>query len=190
MIAHLERLDAKHPGQPEVQTLFGVRAAHSLGGLLQRQGENKQACDFLIQAVTHQMEALKLGHGHPWFFDRLLREVTALAEVLFSLNEEGKALERIADVTRLSADDASGHFHRGVFFAKWAGKLATDSKLRLTEARRVELKRSYADRAIECLQQAIKKGFNDVELFKGQAAFDSIRGSDEFQQLVKELDDK
>jgi serine/threonine-protein kinase len=48
----------------------------------------------------------------------------------------------------------------------------------------------YAARAVELLRQAVAKGYKDVEHLKKDPDLDSLRGRDDFKQLLKDLEAK
>src|SRR5262249_45517981 len=65
--------------------------------------------------------------------------------------------------------------------------LARDDS-RLTESKRKDLARAYADRAMSLLRSAVRHGFKDGAKLKKNPALDSIRSRDDFQKLLQELD--
>ena len=61
---------------------------------------------------------------------------------------------------------------------------------KLPENKRQELARSYADRALAMLGQAVAKGYKDAAHMKKDTDLDPLRSHPEFQELLKELDAK
>jgi hypothetical protein len=59
---------------------------------------------------------------------------------------------------------------------------------KLPEPRRKEVARSYGDRAMEVLRQALAKGYQDGAQLKKDTDLDPLRGRDDFQKLLAELD--
>src|SRR5262249_7248560 len=60
----------------------------------------------------------------------------------------------------------------------------------LAEAKRQELGRSYADRALAMLRQAIRNGYEDAAHMKQDTDLDALRTHPEFQKLLAELESK
>ena len=58
---------------------------------------------------------------------------------------------------------------------------------KLPEARRKDLAKSYGDRAVESLRQAIAKGYKDAGQIKKDKDLDPLRQRDDFRKVVAEL---
>jgi hypothetical protein len=65
--------------------------------------------------------------------------------------------------------------------------LLAEQDAKLPEPRRKELVRSYADRAMAALRQALAKGYKDCAQLKKDKDLDALRGRDDFQRLLAEL---
>jgi hypothetical protein len=63
---------------------------------------------------------------------------------------------------------------------------AKDAKL--PDAQRKELANSYADRALEALRQAVTRDYKDAANLKKDPDLDPLRGRDDFQKLLAELE--
>jgi hypothetical protein len=59
---------------------------------------------------------------------------------------------------------------------------------KLSQARRQELAKSYADQAVGALRQAVAHGYQDAAHMKKDTDLDPLRGRDDFQKLLAELD--
>jgi len=55
---------------------------------------------------------------------------------------------------------------------------------RLTDARRTELAKTYADQAVGLLREAKKRGYPNMEVLKSDHSFDAIRSRDDFRVLL------
>src|SRR5262249_2154170 len=60
----------------------------------------------------------------------------------------------------------------------------------LPAAKRTELAKSYGDRAMETLRQAVAKGYKDAANLKKEKALDPLRSRDDFKKLLAELEKK
>jgi hypothetical protein len=56
---------------------------------------------------------------------------------------------------------------------------------KLPEAKRKELARSYGDRAVILIKEAIRLGFKDIESLKKEPAMAALRAREDFQLLVR-----
>ena len=65
-----------------------------------------------------------------------------------------------------------------------------DKDAKLSETKRKELAKSYADRALALLRQAISKGYQDAASMKKDTLLDPMRSRPEFQKLLDELEAK
>jgi hypothetical protein len=59
---------------------------------------------------------------------------------------------------------------------------------KLPEARRQELARSYGDRAVAALRQALANGYKDIAHLKKDKDLDPLRRRDDFQKLLREVE--
>jgi hypothetical protein len=139
------------------------------------------------QAIAHEQAALKLSPGHPEYLDRLRLDLSLLAQVLFAMGENTKAIDAIAEITRCVTDDGFSYYGAASLAALWVERIAMVPTI--PEEQRKELARAYAEKAMEMLRQAVQKGFTDVRLLT-RSDFNSLRDRDEFKQLVKELEAK
>jgi tetratricopeptide (TPR) repeat protein len=168
-------------------------AASSLADLERIRGNFSAARDLAKQAIAHQQAALKSSPEIPLYHEYLRDAYTVLAESLADLGEHDKAREAATEAIRALPQDWYTDFRLAAVWARCARHLEQDSKL--LQAQRESLQRSYADRAMETLRQAVNRGFRkavndgicDVKMLEDVKDFDLIRGRDEFQALIREL---
>ena len=72
------------------------------------------------------------------------------------------------------------------FLARCAALAGKDGQR--SEARRQELARDYADRALVLLRQAVQHGFKDVDRLKKDPDLEPLRARGEFGKLVADLE--
>jgi hypothetical protein len=48
----------------------------------------------------------------------------------------------------------------------------------------------YAARAVELLRQAAARGYENVDRFKSESDFDSLRNRDDYRKLLADLEEK
>jgi serine/threonine protein kinase/Tfp pilus assembly protein PilF len=115
----------------------------------------------------------------------LRRDYGNLAETLLQLADHAEAAR---EATKLTLDSPAGwHWHRraaGVL-ARCASLAAKDDGL--AEPLRKKLAQAYADRAMEQLREATRKGFNDGNQLNSDASLKELRRRADFKQLLAEL---
>ena len=117
-LAQSEALVARYPGPAEYRYRAGV-AAHSAAELLRDQKKYPEARTMVEQAIAHERAALNLSPGHPEYLHRLRMDLSLLAELLFSMGENAKAIEAIAEITRCVTDDGLSYYVTAAFSALW-----------------------------------------------------------------------
>jgi tetratricopeptide (TPR) repeat protein len=88
-----------------------------------------------------------------------------------------EAVAEMAELTRIPSWVADQWYNFACVYAVASGK-TTDQK------------QEYADRAVDLLRQAVKAGYKDAAHLKKDADLDSLRGRDDFQRLIQELEKK
>jgi hypothetical protein len=91
-----------------------------------------------------------------------------------------------ADLARVAADPAKDACKVAGFFARCVPVAEKDANL--AEATRKGLAQSYGDRALEALRRAVAKGYKDAAHLQKDPALDPLRGRDDFQKLLAELE--
>ena len=94
--------------------------------------------------------------------------------------ESGMVQQAVADVdelTRSSNLNAEHWYNFACVYAVASGKIA-------------DKKQEYVERAMKSLQNAVKAGFNDAAHMKQDTDLAPLRGRDEFQKLLAELEAK
>src|SRR5262249_28992938 len=81
--------------------------------------------------------------------------------------------------------DGWEEYHRAAWFLAGCSPLAEKDEA-LTGERRRALAREYANRAVELLRQAVRRGFADLADPRESPGFDALRGRDDFKRLLQE----
>ena len=134
------------------------------------------------QAVAAKRAGLALAPRNPDFREAASTTHIALIETLIRLREHDDAAKEIEELVSFSPDSGPQCVQAGWLFARCVPMAAADA--RLTDGRRNELAKTYADRAIELLREAKKSGHQDVEVLKSDHSFDGIRSRADFQELL------
>jgi tetratricopeptide (TPR) repeat protein len=142
----------------------------------------------VAEAISHHEAALKARPGNREYAEPLRSDYLLLADISASLGEHVQAAEAADKAIRSLPDQWQSHYYLAGIWARHVARLAKGSKL--ADARRNELARSYTDRAMDKLREAVKKGFHDVESLKAERDFAAIREREDFTRLVSELEAK
>jgi serine/threonine protein kinase/tetratricopeptide (TPR) repeat protein len=169
------------PDNPQYASELGI-AAHKLGQHLLLQNRPADAKPFLKEADAAQRTAIKLTRA-PAYEGLRSEHLKLLRDVLFQLGDYAEIAGVVDDMLLMkAANDPAGHVLAAADLARCAALAAADKKL--SEDKRQEASRGYADRAMAELQKAVKAGFKDSkELDKKH--FDSLRSRDDFKELLK-----
>ncbi len=103
-------------------------------------------------------------------------------ETLIGLREHADAARAIAELLSFSPDSGPQNFRAGSLLAQCVPLAAADS--RLTDERRNELAKTYAERAVNLLREAKNRGHQDIEALKSDHSFDAIRSLAGFRELL------
>jgi serine/threonine-protein kinase len=180
-----QRLVTEHPAVPAYQHELATTLT-SLGWLRQKRHELREALELLQQALPHHRAALKAYPGHPEYRTRYRdnREDLGTTQVLLALHAEAAATAE--ELVQAAVQPSDDYYNASCILSRCVPLAAKDAKL--PEAKRKELSRRYADRALELLKQAVAKGWKDAAHMKKDTDFDPLRQRDDFKQLIAELE--
>jgi tetratricopeptide (TPR) repeat protein/tRNA A-37 threonylcarbamoyl transferase component Bud32 len=179
------RLAAEHPTLPDYRNAL-AGALGNLARLLQGRRDFAGARRLLEEALPHHQAALKANPRHPRYRAFFRNDTQALAKTLLSLGDHVAAAAAADRLAGIAVDPPNDLYNAACFLSRCAPLAAKDDKLR--EAKRKELAKDYADRALATLQQAVVKGFTDAAQMKKDADLDPLRQRDDFQKLLAELE--
>jgi WD40 repeat protein len=170
-------------------------AQHTLGGVLNNlalilrdRGELAEARTLLEEAVRCQRRAVSLNSRDPGYQRFLRTHYRALSDLYLRLNDHAKAMKTAAELIGLSpADSWQGHLFAARIAARCCASAAKDTGL--LEAKRNEMSRTYPDRSLEYLREAVRRGYRDAQGLR-QPEFAPLSEREEFRRLVAELDQK
>jgi serine/threonine-protein kinase len=144
------------------------------------------ARQLLEQAQTHAQAALKANAHNP-FYRSASREIQKdLAVTLLDLGEHTSAAEAATDLARIAFEPANDTYRAAGFLSRCAPLAEKDASL--TEDKRLELAKSYGDRAMELLRQAVASGHKDAVNLKKDSDLDPLRSRDDFKKLLADME--
>jgi len=168
-----ESLAADYPAVPRHR----MELAHlyrNLGVTLKELGKRSEAGELYRKAVDIQEKLVADHPTVPRYQSNLADGRTVLAGWRV---DGGQITEAIAEVTELAKSsnlNANNWYEFACVYARAGGKSP-------------QKKREYTDRAMECLNKAVRAGFRDAREMKRETALDSLRDRDDFKKLLAEL---
>jgi serine/threonine protein kinase/Tfp pilus assembly protein PilF len=180
-----KRLAAEFTNVPDYQDDV-ANTLDEMAELARRRKDYPEARRLLEEAEPYLKRALEANPRHPFYREVYSDTRRVLAATLLELGEYAGAAEAAADLARLAFEPAGDAYKAAGFFARCIPLAEKDAKL--PEAKRKELAQSYADQALEALRQAVAKGYKDAALMKKDTDLDPLRGRDDFQKLLAEVE--
>jgi hypothetical protein len=106
--------------------------------------------------------------------------------MLVELSEHRAAATAAAQLLEAAVDPANDPYNAACFLALCMPLAEHDKQI--SDAQRKELVRSYSDKAMAALRQAIRNGYKDAAHMKKDTDLDPLRGREDFKKLVAELE--
>jgi serine/threonine protein kinase/tetratricopeptide (TPR) repeat protein len=185
----LWRGDLGEPGQGAELVLSGAAPPWGgLGALARGRLALAEARGCLDRAVAHDRAARDANPLSPQYRDYLRNDHALLAVVLLRLGDHAGAAAAAEELPRL-VPDAPGEYVRAAgFLARCVSPANGDE--RLPEGQRREVAQAYARRAVELLREAVSRGYKDVNALKRLPEYEPLRGREDFQKLLRELESR
>jgi tetratricopeptide (TPR) repeat protein/tRNA A-37 threonylcarbamoyl transferase component Bud32 len=193
IVALQERLVRDNPKVPAyhielAETLHG-QARRYLAGSKFKEGE-KQA----RAAVAQLQAAVKLVPTNLAVRQQLYEAQLTLMDALIALKDHAAAALAVDETEKTfgkiipaGQPQPQRHGERvAAVLARCAALAGADAKL--SQEQRKELAKSYADRAVTWLRQAVKAGFRDAKSLRGAEDFQVLRPRADFQELLAGLE--
>jgi tetratricopeptide (TPR) repeat protein len=144
----------------------------------------QKALTTIEEAIVHQRAALAPNPGHSHYRDCLLNHYGSLVITRISLGHHAEVV-KVANVLITEFPDQIDAYSWAKHVARCVPLAEKDHGLSPGE-RRMRAQ-AYADRAMEFLQQAAKKGRVDLTELKMEEVFEPLRKREDFQKLLREL---
>jgi tetratricopeptide (TPR) repeat protein/tRNA A-37 threonylcarbamoyl transferase component Bud32 len=182
-----KKLTEDFPNVPFVHFRRACVLRH-LAALLAKRGEHVEARALQEQAVRCLQTAHKLAPRDPAYLKHLRENYVALAEAWLQLREHAGAAKTVTEFAPLFSEGWQERLQAGRVLARCAVLAEKDDKL--APEQRKDLAKTYADRAVQLLREAIQKGYQDLDYLKMDPALDGLRSREDFKQLLHELAQK
>src|SRR5262249_27995170 len=111
--------------------------------------------------------------------------VAAMVPILAGLHKQRAAFLAAGWLRALGWEPAEDAYRAGSALAQCVPVVEKDGGI--AEEERRNLARSYADRAMVMLKDAVSKGWQDAARMEKDADLDPVRGREDFQHLLVEL---
>jgi tetratricopeptide (TPR) repeat protein len=140
-----------------------------------------------LQALLQK--AVALGSKDAVRMYRLWRDsLKEIAKAHLAIGEHGWLAQNAKDLAWWGYDPPNDTYDAACYLCHCAVLVSKD--LKLAETQREELAKSYADRAMAMLGQAVERGYRDAARMKKDPALEPLRGRQEYQKLLAELEGK
>src|SRR5262249_254214 len=136
----------------------------------------------------------KVDPANPTYRQFRRKHYLTLADTLLRQGEKGdpgkhaEATRIAPELPNLDPDNSESYHLAASIFVRAMPLAGKDTKL--ADAERKKLSESYASQAVAMLRQAVEHGYADLVQLKNGAVFAPLRGREDFQKVVKELEKK
>jgi tetratricopeptide (TPR) repeat protein len=158
----------------------------NLAQLRRQRGEAEPALRLLEEGVPHHQAALRANPRHPDYRASYRTNRETLAETLLDLGRHSAAAVAAEQLLQAAVSPAGDAYNAGCFLARCMPLAQKDGQL--PQARQQELVKSYGDRALAALRQAVRHGYRDAAHMKKDTDLDPLRDLVDFQALVREVE--
>jgi serine/threonine-protein kinase len=180
-----DRLVARFPDVPEYECALG-RTLHDLSFLLCSRTDFRGARRLLDQAIRHLRAALEANPRNAAYHEYLGDSLGLFAKTLVQLGEHGEAAEAAEQVPGVRPEALEQHLRAAALLTKCVGLASADRHL--ADAKRRDLEKKYAYRAVKILRSAVQQGLLKDVRGLDQEDFDPLRERDDFKALRETLE--
>jgi serine/threonine-protein kinase len=186
-IAERERLVAEQPQVPDFQNELALTLVN-LAQLCNASKDWGEAKKLLDSARPHHEAALKADSRNMKYKGHYRNYLLVLSDSRLGLGDHAVAAITAGKLAQLALDPKEDCYASASVFSRCAPLGEKDTKL--SESKRKELVKAYADQAMGMLRQAVKAGFKDAAQIKKDTGLDPLRGREDFKKLIAELERK
>jgi tetratricopeptide (TPR) repeat protein len=157
-----------------------------LGELHQAQKQFRSSYDLLQQAIPHHEAALKAAPHNPTYRHVYWQTRDLLAQTLVKMGDHAAAATETARFLDVGFDPANDPYEAACLLSQCAALAEKDAKL--SPNARTQTSESYANRAIELLGSALRKGFKGLSRLRENPQLDLLRSRKEFKELLAQFE--
>jgi serine/threonine-protein kinase len=177
-------LAAAHPDVPDYRSAHGTGLA-TLGQHLTDSGRLDEGRALVQQAIAEHRAALAKVPSHPNYRDEARKAYEFMAKILGREGDHAALARLAAEISIHPTGDKEEDHLAARFLARCLPLALADGTL--TAQRRRELARSYADRAMAALAEAIGRGDRDFRHFQSDDDLAPLKFRDDFGLIMMDL---
>jgi tetratricopeptide (TPR) repeat protein len=186
-LEEFQRLAKDHPAVPDYRNELAGNFIN-LALFLRNRKDLPQARRLLDEAMPHHQAALQANPNNAGYRRYYYINLSLLTPVLLDLGDHAEAAEAAERFSKAALNPANDLYTAACYLARCVPLAEKDDMQ--SEAKRKEQAQSYGDRAMALLHQAVKNGYKDVARLKVDKDLDPLRQRKDFQQLLRELEEK
>jgi tetratricopeptide (TPR) repeat protein len=178
-------LAEERPENVSVRFAHG-RALHNLADFLRERGRTDDALPLERQVAVELASVYNSDFRNPEYRRALSYACWTLCALELDLCDHraaATAIERYQEIEPTGFDEP---LEAARFLCRCAKLSHTDRSL--PELEREKLARSYANKAMDALETAVRNGYNDLGDLRASALFEPLRGRDDLARLIREVE--
>jgi hypothetical protein len=184
-LALFKELATDFPTVPDYQAGL-ANTLLSLAEQAQARHDDVEAFRLLGEALPAGRAALHSNPGHPFYRVVATENLKRLMHAGLGLGEHAAVAAAAEALLPIGLNPPYDAYNAACHLARCVPLAGKDGNL--SDPRRQELARGYADRAVALLRRAVAAGFQDAAHMKRDTDLDSLRGRDDFQKLLADLE--
>ncbi|MFI5458739.1 MAG: hypothetical protein ACHRXM_25205 [Isosphaerales bacterium] len=179
------RLEKEHPD--DIAFRFGHgRALHNLANVLRERGRPDLGLPLEQEAVRRLGSIHRENVLDPEYRRALSHACWALCALQVDRKDHRAAAQAVAEYLRIEPTGYEEAQESAGFLCRCAQLCRADRSIAAAE--RESLAISYADQAMSALRTAVRNGFREALELKTSPTYELLRGRDDFQRLVGEVE--
>jgi serine/threonine-protein kinase len=176
----LQGLADAAPEIPEHASLLGATESN-LATIALSQNDPATARALLEEAIEHQRAALSISPNHPGYRQFLRNHYWILVETLLRMDRHAEAAVNAAQLPRVMPEGWEEHLRAARMIARCLPLAAKDEALE--SARREAVQAEYVAQALDNLERAVERGFQEGPKLDGDEAWTPLHDDPRFQEI-------
>ena len=180
-----QQLATAFPNQPDIRNeLAGTLL--NLTNLCHQRRDFASAKACIDQALPHHQAALKANPRHPTYREFYRNHLLVLVQAQAGLLDQAAAVQAAKQIRDLDWGQPDNTYNAARALAQCIPIVEKHDKLNAKE--RQAAMQFYGDEAMKLLREAVAKGFKDAARMKKDTDLEPLRGREDFQKLLAELE--
>jgi len=184
-LLYQSRLEKEHPGVIAFRFGHG-RALHNLADTLRERGRPNLALPLEREAVDRLASIYRENVLDPEYRRAISHAYWALCTLELDRKDHRAAAQAVAEYLRIEPTGYEEAQESAGFLCRCAQLGSADRSIPAAE--RESLAVSYADQAMSALRTAFRLGFRGALALKTSPTYEPLRGRDDFQRFVREVE--